>query len=190
MLASVVRYREFAVAVLLLACCRGQQSERAGSGQISRMGVTKPSSNTNDGNSEGERRAREGLSEPVIDIKPLGTAQNLTLRFRSRDLGPGGVSVSVPLVRKILIGKPEKISHRGAPDCLVRGNPVRLREWHYGDVPAGFEKVGCGTLAPGHYVVSVSGLGGFGAIIMDVDETGTLTAHPLDATSDPLWDGK
>jgi hypothetical protein len=185
-------YKALLVPALLLACCRGQQGEKVGSGENARMTTTSPTSgNTTDVSTNRERRAREGLSEPVIDIKPFGTARNLTLRFRSRDLIPGGTSISIPLVKKILVGKPEKISHRGAPECLVKGEePVSLKEWRYGDVPAGFEKFGCGELAAGHYVVSATSLGGSGAITIDVDEAGSVTAHPLDATSDPLWDGK
>jgi hypothetical protein len=110
------------------------------------------------------------------DIVAGGTSQNMILRFRIRDVG-----TAVPRVEKIWIGKPDEArKRRGVPACLVRGDAVSMKEWHYGETPFGFLKFGCQELGPGEYVVSVRFLGGYGGIGMAIDEKGHVTTLPLE----------
>jgi hypothetical protein len=130
------------------------------------------------------------MAEPSIDITAKGTAQTMMLHFRARPAVPDGTDTTIPRIRKITIGNPEQLRHRGTPECLVRGEePVSMKVWHYGDTPAGFEKFGCDKLAPGEYAISVQFLGGYGGLRIVVDEKGSVTPRPLEGSTTPLWDG-
>ena len=127
--------------------------------------------------SRAETTVPEGaIAEMSYDIVADGTSKDMMLRFRIRD-----VSTAVPRVEKIWIGKPDEArKRRGVPACLVRGDAVSMKEWHYGETPSGFLKFGCQELGPGEYVVSVRFLGGYGGIRMAIDEKGHVTTLPLE----------
>jgi hypothetical protein len=126
------------------------------------------------------------MTESVVDIHAEGTVSHLLIRFRGRDVLGERVRVSVPLISGVIVGFP------GSRDavCAVQGRyPIEMTEWQYGVTPRGFEKVGCGTLTPGHYAVSVRSRGAGGVIGIAVNADGSVTPWPL-ADGEALWDGK
>ena len=126
------------------------------------------------------------LSESVVDLHAEGTASHLMFRFRGREFLAEGVRVSVPLISRVIVGFP---GERDAV-CIVQGRyPIEMTEWQYGVTPSGFERVGCGTLTPGHYVVSVRSRGAGGVIGIAVNADGSVTPWLL-ADGEALWDGK
>jgi len=183
------------VVLLLVAvqvsCVREREHERPSS-ELARTG-REAHANPSDAQLARKERARIAMSGPALDIHAEGTARSLAVHFRTRSIVPPGgeTLVSVPVVQAITMGKADNRGRLRTPDCTVSGEePIRMKEWRYGDSPAGYEKSGCGELTPGEYVISVRILGGGGGLGLTVDDKGTVTPHPLPGSTEPLWDGK
>ena len=174
------------------SCARGREPEKA-STDLARITGRHAEADSSESRLARKERARIAMSGPILDIHAEGTSKGLAIRFRTRDLMPpnGETLVSVPLVREITVERVDKSGRGRVQECLVWGQqPTRMKEWRYGDSPAGCEKDGCGELAAGEYVMSVQILGGGGGIRLVVDEQGIVTPHPLKGATEPLWDGK
>lgn len=178
--------------VLQANCVREREPERFSKESVPIAGRA-VQGNQSDAELARKERARILMSGPILDIHPEGTARALTVRFRSRDLVPpnGETVVSLPQIQKISVERVDALRRRREPECRISGNdPIRMKEWRYGESPAGFEKLGCGELGPGEYVISAQYLGGYGGIRIVIDEQGTVTSRPLKGSTEPLWDGK
>lgn len=179
-------------ALVQVNCLQSQDHEKP-SNKLGGVAVREANASPSEIRQARKERARIAMSGPALDIHASGTSRVLVFRFRTRNLVPPGgeTIVSVPVVQAITMGKADNRGRLSTPDCVVSGEaPVRMKEWSYGDAPAGYERSGCGKLAAGEYVISVRILGGGGGLGLTVDDKGSVTSHPLPGSTEPLWDGK